>query len=28
LRDAIEGYLCVAEELAADGEKREVVLQR
>ena len=28
IRDALRAYLDVAEELAADGEKREVVLQR
>ena len=28
IRDAIRGYLEVAEELAAGGEKREVVLER
>ncbi len=27
IRDAIREYLAVAEELAADGEKREVVLE-
>jgi predicted RNase H-like HicB family nuclease len=28
IRDAIRGYLEVAEELAAGGERREVVLER